>query len=125
MPLPAPRPLRPDVKAAVVAALEESLEESYPRGITADAVRQIIEVSVANRAAGCRRETLIRALEMVLDQVALAFPIPTASRAGGCPECHSMAVMGRRDAEGGFMEWCCAEGHKWYGDPIPDLVIED
>lgn len=105
-------PLRPDVEAAIRAALEDRLDEirpDYP-----DHIRQkVVRLSLQDDAAGVQRSTILKALELVLDQVAAAFPVTADPEGFTCPECSQPPKVGSRTAHGLEMTWMCPNGHRW------------
>ena len=102
--------MRPDVQAAVRAALEFNLDEG---GIAGHNTREIvIRSSLENEAEGCNRYTLLRAIEIILDGVARAFPIVIDPQMK-CLECGMPPLIARRDDAGTVIEWQCRDGHRW------------
>jgi hypothetical protein len=99
-------------------------------------VRQtVIENSLRDQAAGCRHGTVIRALELVLDQVQAAFPAsPDPAEQDTCPECGQPPKVVSRTAAGDRFWWRCREGHQWETrravaapdpTPVPQLSAAD
>ena len=103
--------MRADVRAAVTAAIEERLDEC---GILGRPTRQIVvNSSLEGEGEGVEKSTLLRALELVLDGVAMAFPAGDTGDPTHCPECRRVPILAQRNAEGTLLRYSCPDAHQW------------
>ena len=115
-------PLRADVETALRAALEEDFQDRHPDWPLRER-ELIVDTILEDSGAGARVQTVIRAMELLLDRFGDALPSTTSVSMCPVPDCQARPLMCRAPGDG-TLEWKCADGHTWVV-PMPKDQLEE